>query len=210
MMPEIIIHKGEGYECNSYLILDEKNVLIDTGTGSNVAIKNWVYEHTEKLDMIVNTHAHLDHVGGNRLFDAPIAIHESDVQELESGSLYGTGRLFGKSAVSEASNVLADGKRLKLGEVELEIIHTPGHTPGGVCILSSSGHLFSGDTLFSSGSFGRTDLAGGDQTELFHSLERLKKVDFEFLMPGHMECVSNGRAHLDAAMRFFGEVYEGE
>ncbi len=202
-MSEILIHTGEGYECNSYLILDEKKILIDTGTGSDISLKKWVYQHTEKLDMIINTHAHLDHVGGNRLFDAPVAVHESDVEELETGGLYGTGSLFGKSAMSKVSRILSDGTSLKLGELTLDIIHTPGHTPGSMCILSTSGHLFSGDTLFSSGDFGRTDLPGGDQHELLHSLERLKKVDFEFLMPGHMECVPNGRAHLDAAIEIF-------
>jgi glyoxylase-like metal-dependent hydrolase (beta-lactamase superfamily II) len=207
-MAEILVFPGLGYECNSYLIVDEMIVLIDTGTGSNPTLKQKVSEKTDRIDLIINTHAHLDHVGGNSLFSSKVAIHKHEVRELESGSLYGTADLFGKNAKSSADRVLKDGDIVETGALELKVIHTPGHTPGGICLLSSEGHLFSGDTVFSGGSFGRVDLPGGSARQLVESLERLKNVDFEFLMPGHMKCVKDGKKHLEATLALLGEMYE--
>jgi glyoxylase-like metal-dependent hydrolase (beta-lactamase superfamily II) len=207
-MAEILVFPGLGYECNSYLIADEKIVLIDTGTGSSPSLKEKVMDATDKIDLIINTHAHLDHVGGNSQFSAKVAIHVKDAPELESGSLYGTADLFGKNAKSSADQMLKDGDIVDTGTLELKVIHTPGHTPGGICLLSSAGHLFSGDTVFSGGSFGRVDLSCGSASELLASLERLKNVDFEFLMPGHMECVKDGKKHLETALGLLGEMYE--
>ncbi|MFQ5800987.1 MAG: MBL fold metallo-hydrolase [Candidatus Hydrothermarchaeales archaeon] len=208
-MAEIIAFPGLGYDCNSYLIVDEKVVLIDSGTGAKEDLKRKVQEAAKKVDMIINTHAHFDHVGGNLLFEAEVAAHGIDVKEMEEGTLYGTAGLFIRSKASyDVDVVLKDGDVIETGELSLRVIHTPGHTPGGICLLSSSGHLFSGDTLFSGGSFGRTDLPGGSSAELIRSLERLKRTAFESLMPGHLECVKNGKEHLEAALRLFGEMYE--
>jgi glyoxylase-like metal-dependent hydrolase (beta-lactamase superfamily II) len=207
-MAEVVVFPGLGYECNSYLIVDEKIVLIDTGTGSSPSLREKVMDAADKIDLIINTHAHLDHVGGNSLFEAKVAVHEQDTGELESGGLYGTADLFGKNAKSSVDQMLKDGSVVKTGELELKVIHTPGHTPGGICLLSSAGHLFSGDTVFSGGSFGRVDLPGGSARQLLESLERLKNVDFEFLMPGHMKCVKDGKKHLEAALGLLGEMYE--
>lgn len=207
-MAEIIVFPGLGYECNSYLILDEKAVLIDTGTGSRPVLKQKVEEQIEKIDLIINTHAHLDHVGGNKHFTCEVAIGGLDRAALESGGLYGTGDLFGKSAQSKVDRELSEGDKIDCGEIELEVVHTPGHTPGGICLLSSTGHLFTGDTVFSEGSFGRVDLPGGSSADLRASLERLKNLDFEFMMPGHTEPVKEGKAHLESAITLFGEYYE--
>jgi glyoxylase-like metal-dependent hydrolase (beta-lactamase superfamily II) len=205
---EVKVYPGVGYECNSFLIVDEKTVLIDTGTGSTTTLKEKIQKTVKKIDLIINTHAHMDHVGGNSQFSTDIAVHENDVLELEKGGLYGTGELFGMKASSKVDIVLREGDRIDTGELSLRVIHTPGHTPGGVCLLSNKGHLFSGDTLFSGGSFGRTDLPGGSTNELYHSLERLKSTEFEFLMPGHTDCVENGREHLNSALEWFEEIYE--
>ncbi len=207
-MAEILVFPGSGYECNSYLIVDEKIVLIDTGTGSSHSLMDKVKDATDKIDLIINTHAHLDHVGGNSFFSTKVAIHGSDAGELESGRLYGTANLFGKDAKSTVGQELSDGESIDCGELELKVIHTPGHTPGGICLLSTAGHLFTGDTVFSGGSFGRVDLSGGSASELIESLERLKNLDFEFLMPGHMKSVKGGKAHLLAALELLGEMYE--
>jgi glyoxylase-like metal-dependent hydrolase (beta-lactamase superfamily II) len=207
-MSRIITFPGVSYDCNSYLIIDEKILLIDTGTGSDEKLAEKVFKTVPEVDLIVNTHAHLDHVGGNKLFTSDVALHRDDVEELERGSLYGTSELFGQKAMGKADLKLKDGDVIRAGELTLEVIHTPGHTPGGVCLLSNKGHLFSGDTLFSGGSFGRTDLSGGSSEDLIDSLERLKSETFEFLMPGHMNCVEKGKAHLNAAIELIGEMYE--
>jgi glyoxylase-like metal-dependent hydrolase (beta-lactamase superfamily II) len=207
-MAQISTFPGGGYECNSYLIVDEKVILIDSGTGTSLRLKEKVYEAAKKVDMVINTHAHLDHVGGNSLFSGKVAIHEEDKKELENGVLYGTSELFGKRASSNVDVTLRSGETIDVGELKLKVIHTPGHSPGSICLISNKGHLFSGDTLFSGGSFGRTDLQGGSTTKLLGSLERLKNLDFELLMPGHMECVKEGKKHLEAALELFGDLYE--
>jgi glyoxylase-like metal-dependent hydrolase (beta-lactamase superfamily II) len=75
---------------------------------------------------------------------------------------------------------------MKWGKFELEFIHTPGHTKGSVCILEKkSGVLFSGDTLFADGNYGRTDLLGGSQEQMDKSLALLKTIDYKVLCPGH-------------------------
>ncbi len=208
-MSDIVTFPGRGFDCNSYLILDEKVILIDTGTGDGDDLRESVAGYAKKLDMIINTHAHYDHVGGNRLFDTKIAIHEQEIDELKSARLYGTAAMFGKNFSSEVDRVLKEGDIIETGEMNLSVLHTPGHTPGSICLLSNKGHLFSGDTLFSHGSFGRTDLPGGNSRELLKSLERLKRIDFEFLMPGHMDVVNKGKQHLEAALDLIGGAYEG-
>jgi glyoxylase-like metal-dependent hydrolase (beta-lactamase superfamily II) len=207
-MVEVISIPGLGYECNSYLIMDDKIVLIDTGTGATNKLPDKVRGYTKNVDLIINTHAHLDHVGGNSFFLSDVAIHGKDVKALETGDLYGTGELFGMKATSGVNQILNDGDIIETGEMSLSVVHTPGHTPGSTCLLSSMGHLFSGDTLFSGGSFGRTDLPGGSTAELLNSLERLKSEAFDFLMPGHIECVKDGKKHLEAALCLLGDVYE--
>lgn len=200
LMAKIVPLMGKGFECNSYLILDETCLLIDTGTGSRKDLPEKVKALTPILDMIINTHAHLDHVGGNQFFDAPVSIHEADAEELERGGLYGTAHLFNKEFHGKIDHLLKDGEVIDLGDLSLEVIHTPGHTPGSICLLSNEGHLFSGDTLFSGGSFGRTDLKGGSSSELVASLERLNTIRFKSLMPGHDQWVDDGKANLKAAL----------
>jgi glyoxylase-like metal-dependent hydrolase (beta-lactamase superfamily II) len=120
---------------------------------------------------IVNTHGHGDHTAGNAklksLTGANIIIHERD------GDRY-----------PGADVLLGDEKTLQLGDITFDVIHTPGHTPGGIC-LYAQGNLFTGDTLFV-GDSGRTDLAGGDRPTLGRSIRRLMELpDDTVVWPGH-------------------------
>ncbi len=129
---------------------------------------------------LINTHGHFDHVGANKrmkeVTGAQIAIHPDDEPMLEQ--LSHSAQMFGLSAENSppADILLKDGEEIKFGEITLKVIHTPGHSKGGVC-LHTPGHLFAGDTLFQ-GSIGRTDLAGGNYDTLISSIkERLLLLD---------------------------------
>ena len=124
-----------------------------------------------KIVKIVNTHGHGDHTAGNpslkTLTGAKIYIHELDADRYP-----------------EADVLLKDGMTMQLGEITFDIIHTPGHTPGGIC-LYTRGNLFTGDTLFV-GDSGRTDLPGGHRPTLEESIRHLMKLpDDTVIWPGH-------------------------
>ncbi|MDX9822228.1 MAG: MBL fold metallo-hydrolase [Syntrophales bacterium] len=137
---------------------------------------------------IVNTHAHPDHTGGNGAMKektgAAIVIHEADAQMLLSmPSAYL--RMFGALPSPPADLLVRDGDELKLGGTALTVIHTPGHTPGGMC-LYADGAIFTGDTLFVEG-VGRTDLPGGSWDVMAAAIrEKLFSLpDATVVYPGH-------------------------
>lgn len=117
-----------------------------------------------QLKVIVNTHGHFDHVGANAFMleqtGAELWLHGDDLPLLrraeEHAALYG----LRATPSPEPTRLLAGGEDFVIGELPFTVLHTPGHSPGGIC-LSTPGHLFAGDTLFA-GSVGRTDLPGGD------------------------------------------------
>jgi hydroxyacylglutathione hydrolase len=121
--------------------------------------------------LIVNTHGHGDHTAGNAglkaLTGAQIVIHELDADGYPS-----------------ADRLLSEETSLQLGDISFDVLHTPGHTPGGIC-LYAEGHLFTGDTLFV-GDSGRTDLKGGHRPTLGASIRRLMRLPEETIVwPGH-------------------------
>ncbi len=147
------------------------------------------------LDFLVNTHCHYDHIGGDLQvmdsFNPRVCVHELDALFMESGdggvilSDWFGGRLSGVKVDVR----LVDGQVIDLGGIKLEVIHTPGHTQGSICLYEpESKSLFSGDTVFSDG-VGRTDLPGGSWEDLRKSLERLlelhKRSGIDQIYPGH-------------------------
>ncbi len=138
---------------------------------------------------VINTHAHPDHTSGNRsVIDATgatLLVHSEDAKKL--GSLMGKAlaRMFGGKPSPKPDVLLEDGSIIKIGSQHLEVIHTPGHTPGGIC-LYTPGHLITGDTLFVGG-VGRTDLPGASGKKLIESIRKRLLVlpDDTRVWPGH-------------------------
>jgi len=142
-----------------------------------------------KPALILNTHGHFDHVGANRdikdAFDIPLAIHALDNPMLELAGRLEMSFVLEVKDSPPADFFLQDKARIPVGESQLEVLHTPGHSPGSVCLLGD-GFLLSGDTLFYEG-VGRTDLPGGSDRDLKSSLRSkiLVLPPETRVLPGH-------------------------
>ena len=159
---------------NCYIVGCEetgKAVAIDPGDDSARILPRLASKKLTVL-CLINTHGHFDHVGGNRRMkaatEAPLLIHEGDAPMLHR--LASDASMFGLSAENSPApdRTLADGDTIEFGAHTLTVLHTPGHSPGGIA-LHGHGCVFVGDTLFS-GSIGRTDLPGGDYDTLIRSV----------------------------------------
>ena len=142
-----------------------------------------------RVTHIVNTHCHADHIAGNAAVKAAthakICIHKDDADRLGAMTNSAMARVFGGRGSPKADMRLEDGDSIAIGSTMLTAIHTPGHTPGGIC-LYHDGHLFTGDTLFV-GAVGRTDLPGGSPKQLITSIrERIFTLPAATVIwPGH-------------------------
>ncbi len=161
-------------QVNCFLLADDKTkeaVVIDPGDDAPEILKI-IREKGLKVKFIINTHAHFDHVGANRAIKeatgAELLMHKADAAVLATAS--SQSRSFGMNPVSspEPDRFLKHGDVITAGEVSLKVLHTPGHTPGGISLLEE-GLVFTGDSLFA-GSIGRTDFPGGDLQTLLHSI----------------------------------------
>ena len=160
---------------NTYLVWDEvskEGAIIDPAAPS-MKLVNEIKDLEIKLKYLVATHPDGDHIGGNNLinehFDVKNCIHKDDADALNDPKKNLSIYINQSITAPEADIILNDGDELKLGNERLKIIHTPGHSKGGICILTQN-YLFCGDTLFAEG-IGRTDLPGGDYSTLIKSIK---------------------------------------
>ena len=178
-------------EANTYIITDEESgqsAVIDAGD-FNEALKTAVSDKNVKY--ILLTHGHFDHILGvhglKEFTNAKVVIHPADSDCLKDGnkSLAFAAGGFPQVPV-EADILVSQGDTLNLGNTEIKVMHTPGHTKGGVCyIIEKDRILFTGDTLFAL-TVGRTDFEGGSDEEMFESVMRLSGLNGDYAVyPGH-------------------------
>lgn len=200
---EIVMVEGKGFDCNVYVFED---VLVDTGTGRNM---DYIFKSIQEagvnpddLSLIVNTHSHFDHTGGNRYLDLKVAIHQEDAHALENGDDMATvADMFGESLGKMKVDLkLQEGDKIH----DFEVLHTPGHTRGGICLYDGE-TLISGDTVFADGGFGRMDL-GGSVQDMQESLKRLNELEVKYLLPGHGPCTDEGSRHIQLAYKILKTI----
>ncbi len=165
-----------------------KGAVIDPG-GDEDRILEVVARHDLAIKYILNTHGHPDHVCGNRVIKektgAPIAMHGKDVDFFARPDIIQFFSALGLPPSPPVDRRLTDDETLAIGNISLQVIPTPGHTPGGVCLYAGP-HLFTGDTLFAGG-VGRTDFPGGSSEILLASIKEKLFVlpDDTIVWPGH-------------------------
>ena len=191
-----------GANCYLFACMEtNKAVVIDPGADGK-RIYRWILEKGLKVEYILLTHGHVDHIGAvdelrDLLGDVLVGIHADDAGMLTDGrknlsSYFGPGL-----ALKKADLLLQDGQELKIGKERIKVISTPGHSPGGACFLCSEG-LFSGDTLFA-GSIGRTDFPGGSMNQLVDGVKKKLLIlpEDTRVFPGHGEETSIGEEKRD-------------
>ena len=186
---------------NAYVVGD---ILVDAGV-----MPMAVAPYREQINTIVLTHCHFDHIARlkeiSHMCNAKVAIHKADAKGLVD-DLHSLAMNFGARSPGIIPDIL-----LSEGDTvgDFTVLHTPGHTPGCICLYSEADRLlFSGDTVFADGYFGRYDFPGGSRTELFHSLERLALLDVAGLFAGHGEPTeTNGSRAIAAALGLMKSGY---
>ena len=179
------------YMSNCYIVGSDKTkeaAIIDPGAEFG-KIDSKIIELGLTPKMIILTHAHGDHIGAVLelidKYNIPVYIHEDDAEALVDSSINLTKVLFRKEVTINPDVKLKDGDKIELGDLEFEIIHTPGHTKGGICIKIEN-IMMTGDTLFNQ-SIGRTDFPGGSFDQIIRSIkEKVFKYDDDTIVyPGH-------------------------
>ncbi len=184
---------SSNYRSNCYLIVDKEVALIDSGNPPTILKK--IDRLNIGIDYLISTHCHYDHIAGlfeiREKVDGLMAAHEIDAEAMERGDRDKIlSDMFGVHCPKLQVDIkLKDGDSINLGNLDLQVIHTPGHSEGSICLYEPrSKSLFSGDTIFAD-SIGRTDLPGGSLSDLRRSIERLIRLHHEsgikIIYPGH-------------------------
>lgn len=198
--------------CNTYLIGGETSILIDTGL--ELCLKGVLNDirkdgfDPEKIETIISTHSHPDHFEGIKSFmpkDIQMALHPEEDRFLKEEGM-GFYDMFGLKFPEYRVDLPLQEGEFKVKNTILEIYHTPGHSPGSISIYwPEKKVLIAGDVIFQAG-VGRTDFPGGDGRLLKQSIERLSKLDVEYLLPGHGDIVQ-GSNRVKRNFEYVADVY---
>ncbi|MEO8245998.1 MAG: MBL fold metallo-hydrolase [Chloroflexota bacterium] len=174
---------------NAYLVWDGRStdaLVLDPGMGAAQPLVERVAAAGLRLHLIANSHGHIDHIFDNAPLKAatgaPLAIHPDDAYRLDGRNSYGF-----EVVPATAERDLREGEQVRIGDLVFDVLHTPGHSEGSVCLYEERhGILLAGDVLFA-GSYGRTDLPGGNDEQMVASLARLAREipPSVRVLPGH-------------------------
>lgn len=185
------------FQSNTYIVIEgNEAIVIDCGVEASEIIEK-VTKYNAKIKYVLLTHGHIDHICSidklRKEFDFSVGIHNMDKEALIDANINLSANFAFPTVFKEAEILLNDGQTLELAGVKVEILHTPGHSKGGICIKILD-NLFTGDTLFRS-SVGRTDFDGGSHETLIKSIrEKLLTLPEETVVyPGHGPSSTIGR-----------------
>jgi glyoxylase-like metal-dependent hydrolase (beta-lactamase superfamily II) len=208
---------GVGYDSNVYLLQGDDPIVVDAGTGmfADTTLEEMSkVVPLRKVGRIVLTHCHYDHMGGaakvQKATGGRIFLHEAEAGPIMAGdtSLM-ISDMFGTRAANVDLEPLRSGQKLKLGDEELEVVHSPGHSPGSIVLHEpESATAVVGDTVFTDGGVGRWDLPGGDLAELISSVRRLQEMQLRNMYPGHGPYAEgDAQQHLRLSAKYIEEGY---
>lgn len=180
-----------GVSANCYIVYNEnkKGVIIDPGSKRS-QITEIIDSEEIEVKKILLTHGHADHIYSlesiKKEYNVPVLVHQGDYEMIKDGNMNFSNQMFGRPIEVEADKKITGEEVLEIdGNFKVKVLHTPGHTPGGVCYLIGEA-LFTGDTIFAN-SIGRTDFPGGNYDEILESIEEkiLTLPEDTILLPGH-------------------------
>lgn len=205
----ILSNRGGVAETNCFVIADQTSnqaVLFDAPDHTTPPLLDEIEKRGWKLIGLWLTHGHFDHIADHALVTkrfpgTPLLIHRLDEEMLQRASIQS--ELFGLPFVvadRSADGYVQDGQKLRIGQLELEVLHTPGHSPGHVCYWFPKDQVLVGGDLIIAGSIGRTDLPDSDAQQMIRSLQRVMALhDDTKLLPGHGDISTVGHERLNNA-----------